>query len=214
MASLSCPACGAPVAFRSAAPFAVCGHCQSLLVRRDVTLESLGRVAEVPDDLSPLQLMTRGVFDKRRFTLVGRLRKTWDEGSWSEWCALFDDQHFGWLAEAQGDLVMTFESPLRAFTQTPSHETLSKLNAGDLVPINGRAFTVSDIKQVTVAGAEGELASDVPMNTALTSIDLRGPGLEFATIELTTRDIHLFLGRYVEFADCQFTGLRTLEGWK
>jgi hypothetical protein len=201
------------VEFRSAAPFAVCAHCQSLLVRRDATLESLGRVAQVPDDLSPLQLQASGTFDKRRFTLIGRIRKSWDEGSWSEWCALFDDQRMGWLAEAQGDLVMTFEQSPQVFAQPPSPEKLRRLRAGNPFPLAGRQFTVSDIKQVTVTAAEGELASGLQLQTALTSIDLQGPGLEFATIELTDRDVHLFVGRYVEFVDCHFAGLRKLDGW-
>jgi hypothetical protein len=213
--SLSCPACGAPVEFRSAAPYSVCSHCQSLLVRKDVSLESLGRVAQVPEDFSPLQLHTTGTFEKRHFTLIGRIRKAWDEGSWNEWCALFDDQTLGWLAEAQGDLVMTFEAPLRAFGSTPSTESLRRALAGDLVPLNGKRFTVSDVKQVTCTGAEGELGAGLPFGAAMSSIDLTGPGLEFATIEITAANaLHLFMGRYVEFTEVQFTGLRALGGWQ
>jgi hypothetical protein len=211
---LSCPACGAPVEFQSAAPYSVCGHCQSLLVRRDVSLESLGRVAQVPEDLSPLQLHTAGVFEKRHFTLIGRIRKAWDEGSWNEWCALFDDQRLWWLAEAQGDLVMTFEHPLDPFATTRTPESFRGIAAGDTLPLGGRRFTVSDVKQVTVSGAEGELAAGLPLNAALTSIDLKGPGLEFATIEAMANAVQLFMGRYVEFEECRFTGLRALGGWR
>lgn len=213
MTALACPACGAPVAFRSAAPFAVCSHCQSLLVRSDVSLESLGRVAQVPDDLSPLQLNTGGLFDKHRFTLIGRVRKTWAEGSWSEWCALFDDQKLGWLAEAQGDLVMTFEHSVEAFAKTKSPDSFRRAAAGDVIPLEGRRFTVSDVKQVTCTGAEGELAAGLPLNKSLQSIDLRGPGTQFATIEVSATALQLFMGRYVEFEECRFTGLRKLEGW-
>ena len=214
MATLTCPACGAPVEFKSAAPYAVCSHCQSLLIRRDVTLESLGRVAEVPEDLSPLQLYTGGTFEKRHFTLIGRIRKAWDEGSWSEWCALFDDQRLGWLAEAQGDLVMLFEQPLSAFSDPP---TPARLNAaarvGDERRLDGRRFTITDVKKVICLGAEGELAAGVSLQ-ALTSIDLHGPGLELATIEASSSEVSLFMGRYVEFEECRFTNLRTLSGWK
>jgi hypothetical protein len=211
--SLACPACGAAVAFQSAAPFSVCSHCQSLLVRSDVSLESLGRVAQVPEDLSPLQLNTGGVFEKRRFTLIGRVRKTWDEGSWSEWCALFDDQRLGWLAEAQGDLVMTFERSGEAFARTKSPDSFHRAAAGDSLTLDGRRFTVSDVKQVTCTGAEGELAAGLPLDSRQKSIDLRGPGLEFATIEVSAKAVQLFMGRYVEFEECRFTGLRKLEGW-
>jgi hypothetical protein len=213
VSSLTCPACGALVAFQSAAPFAVCSHCQSLLVRRDVSLESLGRAAQVPADFSPLQLNTGGVFDKHRFTLIGRMRKTWAEGSWSEWCALFDDQRLGWLAEAQGDLVMTFERSADAFAKPKSPDSFPRAAAGDSLTLDGRPFTVSDVKQVTCTGAEGELAAGLLLDKNLKSIDLRGPGLEFATIEVGAKAVQLFMGRYVEFEECRFTGLRKLEGW-
>lgn len=214
MANLTCPACGAPVEFKSAAPYTVCSHCQSLLIRRDVTLESLGRVAQVPEDFSPLQLYTGGTFEKRHFTLVGRIRKAWDEGSWSEWCAYFDDQRPGWLAEAQGDLVMLFERPLSAFATPPSLQKLNEIKVGDAFQLDGRRFTVTDVKKVICLGAEGELAAGLTLNAPMLSIDLHGPAFELATIEVADRTISLFMGRYVEFAECRFTNLRALSGWK
>jgi hypothetical protein len=214
VANLTCPACGAPVEFKSAAPYTVCSHCQSLLIRRDVTLESLGRVAQVPEDFSPLQLYTGGTFEKRHFTLIGRIRKAWDEGSWSEWCAHFDDQRLGWLAEAQGDLVMLFERPLSAFATPPSLQKLNEIKVGDAFQLDGRRFTVTDIKKVISLGAEGELAAGVTMNAAMLSIDLHGPAFELATLEVANRTVSLFMGRYVEFEECRFTSLRALSGWK
>ena len=199
--------------FRSAAPYAVCSYCQSLLVRRDATLESIGRVAEVPDDFSPLQLNVSGRFEGRRFTLIGRLRKAWDQGSWSEWCALFDDQRLGWLGEAQGDLVMTFEHPLEACQPAPTVEGMSRAAPGEAFAIAGRRFTISDVRRVKCLGAEGELISCPQMGSEMISIDLHGPGMEFGTIEVVGRDLSVYSGRFVEFAECQFAGLRALDGW-
>jgi hypothetical protein len=216
VASRPCPACGASVQFRSAAPYAVCSYCQSLLVRRDATLEAIGRVAEVPEDFSPLQLNTSGVLDGQGFTLIGRIRKAWSQGSWSEWCALFDDQRLGWLAEAQGDLVMTFEQPLEALKPTPSLPTLRRTEVGKSFTIDQRPFKVSDVKSVVCLGAEGELISAPAMGTKMTSIDIRGPGLQFGTIEVPNDDdakVDVFVGRYIDFAECRFSGLRELEGW-
>jgi len=216
VAERPCPACGAAVQFRSAAPYAVCPYCQSLLVRRDASLESIGRVAEVPDDFSPLQLNVSGIFEGVRFTLIGRLRKAWDLGSWSEWCAQFDDQRLGWLAEAQGDLVMTFERPVSAIAPAQSIAALKKAVLGDSYAIDKRRFTVTDVKSVVCLGAEGELASGPPppRGAGMKSIDVRGPGPEFGTLEVDDRGISVFTGRYVEFAECRFSGLRALDGWK
>lgn len=213
MGSPTCPSCGAPVQFRSAAPYAVCPYCRSLLVRRDASLEAIGRVAEVPDDLSPLQLHTAGVFEKGHFTLVGRIRKSWEQGSWSEWCANFDSPQFGWLAEAQGDLVMTFERPWTDLRGAPTPQALQSTPPGTTVNIAGQSFQISDVKVVTVTAAEGELTSAAITGMNMTSIDLRGPGVAFATIEVAPKQSRLYVGRYVEFDECRFSNLRQVEGW-
>jgi Domain of unknown function (DUF4178) len=202
--NFTCPTCGAPLRFLSAAPFAVCAFCRSLLVRTDVGLESMGKVAVVPEDFSPLQVGTRGEFGNRSFALIGRIRKVWSEGSWNEWCAQFSDGALGWLAEAQGDLVMTFERPISLASQS--------LEPDSVVTLEGQRFQVSDVKQVSSAGAEGELASYSPEAQAMTSIDLRGPGSAFATIEHSDKT-RVFVGRFVEFEDCRFQQLRAMSGW-
>jgi len=200
------------VRFASAAPYAVCAYCRSLLVRRDAGLESLGRVAAVPEDFSPLQLGTSGEFDRRPFTLVGRIRKVWSEGSWNEWCAHFGDGSLGWLAEAQGDLVMTFERGAATMRPPLGASTATDLMPASFVALDGQRFQVSDIKEVACAGAEGELASYAADTGPMTCIDLRGPGLAFATIERSDA-LRLFVGRYVEFAECRFSHLKPMDGW-
>ncbi|RZJ06690.1 MAG: DUF4178 domain-containing protein, partial [Rubrivivax sp.] len=69
-----CPGCGAPVAFRSAqSSYAVCSYCQSTVVRDGETLSRVGKMAELFEDHSPLQLMAAGRWQGKAFTLVGRL---------------------------------------------------------------------------------------------------------------------------------------------
>jgi hypothetical protein len=184
-----------------------------LLVRRDASLEAIGRVAEVPDDFSPLQLHASGTFDGRRFTLIGRIRKAWEQGSWSEWCAMFDDGRLGWLAEAQGELVMTFERPLESASPLPSAGKLRGTVPGDTFTLDHREYTVADIKDVTCVGAQGELISCPAPGRSMRSVDLHGPDLEFATLEQDGEQVQLYSGRYVDFSECRFTGLRALAGW-
>jgi len=70
-----CPGCGAPVEFRSAqSTHAVCSFCRSTVVRDGATLARIGKIAERFEDFSPLQLLARGLWQARPFTLVGRLR--------------------------------------------------------------------------------------------------------------------------------------------
>jgi len=108
-----CPNCGAPVEFASSASAsAVCSFCRSTLVRDGEALQRLGRMAEVFDDHSPLQLMASGRRQGMAFTLVGRLQYRYAEGTWNEWHALFDNGRSGWLSEDNGRYVFAFDAPL------------------------------------------------------------------------------------------------------
>jgi hypothetical protein len=74
MLKLPCPACGAELAFASrTSVFAVCAYCRSTVVRRDVNLETLGKMAELAPDLSPLQLGVRGKFEGKGYKVSGGL---------------------------------------------------------------------------------------------------------------------------------------------
>ena len=86
-----CPSCGAPVeAYCATAVTLVCGHCHSMLVARSgkgrsgYFVANAGRDSALLEDFSPLQIGTRGVFDDRKFTLIGRLQVHYDVGAWNE----------------------------------------------------------------------------------------------------------------------------------
>ena len=62
-------------------------------------LSRIGKMAELFDDHSPLQLFATGTYNKRPFTLIGRLQYKTTDGTWAEWNAFFDDGTDGWLAQ-------------------------------------------------------------------------------------------------------------------
>jgi hypothetical protein len=100
-----CPNCGAAVPFTSSiAVFAVCGFCRSNVIRRDAdaVLENLGHQAQLPPDLSPIRIGTSGVYTCHRFTVTGRVRVGYDQGSWNEWLIELGEDRWGWIAETQG----------------------------------------------------------------------------------------------------------------
>ena len=51
----------------------------------------IGKMAELFDDHTPLQLGAAGRYQGQPFTLVGRLQYRYADGTWTEWHALFDD---------------------------------------------------------------------------------------------------------------------------
>jgi len=59
------------VTFQSSiAVFAVCPYCRSMVVRHDVNVEAIGQMAQLPPDLSPLQIGAHGEMDGQGFTLI------------------------------------------------------------------------------------------------------------------------------------------------
>ena len=105
----NCPNCGAPVTFLwSSAVQTTCPFCKSILVRRDVDLEKVGVVADLPLDSSPIQIGTEGIFEKKAFVVVGRILYEYDRGGWNEWHLIFNDGTSGWLSDAQDEYAISF----------------------------------------------------------------------------------------------------------
>jgi hypothetical protein len=207
--NLLCPACGAEVAFKSRfSIFGVCSFCNSTLVRHDINLENFGKMADLPQDMSPLQIGTTGVFEKSKFEIIGRQKIGWESGSWNEWYLYFDNGKDGWLADAQGFYMMSFQ-----YTDHLILPQLSSLNAGVPVTLNGQEFMVDDIREVTCIGSQGELPLRSVKGRKSTSVDLVGKNEKFANIDYSPECNRLFLGKYVDFDNFNFMNLRQIDGW-
>ncbi len=205
---VSCPACGAEVIFKSrSSVFGVCSFCSSTLVRSDLNVEAIGKMSELPQDMSPLQIGTAGAFDNSRFEIVGRQRIGWENGSWNEWYLNFDNGQDGWLADAQGMYMFSFQ------TRDPVIPELAQLKISEPIQINGFQFTVDDIHAVSCFGSQGELPVKSVKGRQSTSVDLVGKDQKFGNIDYSSDENRLFFGRYVEFEDLKLTNLREIDGW-
>lgn len=206
-----CPSCGGAVIFQSSvAVFAVCPYCRSMVVRHDLNVEKIGEMAALPLDLSPLQIGTTGTFEGRAFTLIGRVRLAYDEGSWTEWYALFGDTNtYGWLGETQGFFTVGFavEMP-KDFPTSPDGLPV----AGE-VTIENQSFAVTDRKATTTLWGEGELPFIAKPKREACSIDLTSADGQFASVEFSWKEARLFVGRYARFDELNFSNLRPVPGW-
>ena len=134
MVKLNCTSCGAEVPFRSkASVFAVCSFCKSTLVRQDMNLELLGKMADLQYEVTPFQVGTSGIYNHNAFTLIGRLKVSYSNGFWNEWYVIFNDGDTGWLAEAQGFLAMWFSRE----QDVPIPAKSSSLQIGDPCDLKG-----------------------------------------------------------------------------
>jgi hypothetical protein len=208
MQQYACPNCGAPLIFRSSVSVhSTCTHCRSMVVRHDMNLETLGEVAELLDDMSPFQVGTTGRYKDKQFTLIGRIKVVYESGTWSEWYALFDDGTEGWLAEAQGNYMMTFATDDPDFDIFASQKLMRKMQ------LKGETFFIEDVKRVTYAASEGELPMPFKPNEIVISVDLRSEKGAFASVTMKGKNRYIYLGEYVPFEAFEFQNIRTFDGW-
>jgi hypothetical protein len=206
---LNCLSCGAALHVQSPATlFVVCRYCQSTLIR-DQDWTVFGRMAELPPEITPLQVGTQGRFRDERFELIGRLRLKWAQGFWNEWCALFPKGKIGWLAEAQGFYMLSL-----ALAPLPQLPDLDDLAVGQNIDLGrtGR-FMIDDIKRAQCVASEGELPFPAPARQELLSIDASNRKGDFLCLERIGSTVQAHVGRYLEFKDFHFTQLRQLHGW-
>lgn len=216
MLDSNCPSCGAAIRFRSVdLPVRVCDYCRSTIVRHGEILQAMGKVAEVPDDVSPLQIGTRGRDGANEFELVGRVRMGWRDGGWNEWLALFDDGTTGWLSEAMGRYMM-----LRPIAHSGLRtDAVKRVRDDKVVPIgteaviDGTRYRVTDVKEATFVGSEGELPFSTPAGTPIKSVDLMAEDGRCASVQKDRGEVNVYSGRYVALAEIAVTGLRAFDGW-
>ena len=131
----ACPNCGATIEFRwSGAVQTICPYCKAVLVRRDLDLEKVGMVSDLPPTASPIQLGTEGKFDGDAFVVVGRIVYAYERGGWNEWHLRTMRGTSAWLSDAQGDLAIS--KPARGVAPLP---------AADAIGV-GQSYTIDDIR--------------------------------------------------------------------
>lgn len=212
MKTANCPSCGATITFQSAVSIlTVCDYCKSTLIRHDLELENIGKMAELLPDPSPIQLGTAGVYRKTRFTVVGRIQLRYGQGIWNEWYVLFDNQRGGWLGETLGNYAVT--TLIQPSEPVPAFATL---RAGQNLTLKGRAFQVANIETARCIAGEGELPIRVGPGYDAPVVDLQGAGQVFATLDYSEDPPLVFLGEQVRFADLQLSRLREVMpvGWQ
>lgn len=198
VASTNCPSCGSAVEFSLGSSLvAVCGSCQSLVGRGEGALENYGKVAEITPTRTPLQVGLRGRHKGAEFEITGRTQLQHAAGgTWNEWYLAFQGgQRWGWLAEAQGRLNLTFRQP-EITEGIPGSPEECELGSVLTIPRAG-GMTVVEISEASVSAAEGELPFVPQVGQAVAYIDLQGKGQKFATIDYSESPPAVFGGREV-----------------
>jgi hypothetical protein len=205
----NCPSCGAPVQFRwSSAVQTVCPFCHSILVRDDLNLKNVGKVADLPPDPSPISLLTEGTYRGKSFQVLGRIIYAWEDGGWNEWHIVFSDGSSGWMSDAQLQYAVSFVvnpgKPLPA---------AAEVRRGTEVEFNQINYEVATITRASYKGVEGELPFPFYGKSDMLFADLKTAGKAFGTLDYSDSQPLLFLGEWMDFEDLHLKNLRQFEGW-
>jgi Domain of unknown function (DUF4178) len=181
----------------------VCGYCQSTVVRSGDTLARTGKMSELFDDFSPLQLMASGKWEGKPFTLIGRLQYKYAQGTWSEWIAGFDDGTTGSLSEDNGAFV--FATALATSSAIPAAHNFV---VGKTTAINGKSLTIAANNTVSLLSAQGELPKLPALGTPFEVVELRGDQGDVISIDYNVIPAAVSSGRAVLLEDLQLKGLK------
>jgi len=204
----NCPNCGAKVIFQwSSSVQTVCEYCKSILVRTDVDLKKVGQVADLPPDVSPIQINTEGTYKNKPFVVAGRIAYEYEQGGWNEWHVVLNEGTSGWLSDAQSEYAVTFAA---AGQQLPSQ---SQLQTGGQFWFNGQPYTLTTLTKARYRGVQGELPFEYWDKTDVLFADFRTGTRSFATLDYGDAPPTLYLGEFVEFEDLKMKNLRQFEGW-
>lgn len=177
--SAMCPGCGAEIRFESVASLVVvCGACRYASYRRDISLELIGKVGEIARIESPIALRASGRLGGRAFQVVGLVQLDHGRGPWNEWSIEFSDGSRAWLAEAQGQYLVTTERKPRAVPDHAQLQVGSRLDLGE----DGE-WIVAERGSGRVVSLAGEIAVDLKPGQILRYADLGGPQGGFGTLD-------------------------------
>ena len=200
---------------------AVCDYCKATLVKDADSVKNIGKMSEVLEDYSPIQINTSGVIDGKSFTVVGRIQLRYDAGFWNEWYVLDDHGDGAWLSDASGQYTFTREAasdPVhpRAWPAFDSIAPGTPLDLGAAADSSRIVFIAADIRSAQCTGGQGELPFTVGSGYAARVADFRRSN-EFLTLDwsdehaATSAQPTVYRGRAVAFAGMQMQLLRDPE---
>jgi hypothetical protein len=208
----NCPSCGGPVEFKSGQSIVViCQYCRSAVARTDRDLKDLGKVAELVETGSPLDIGLRGTWKDVPFELTGRAQLGHEMGGqWDEWYATFSNGWLGWLAEAQGRFYITFQYPIPQGVEVPQFD---QLRLGQPVPDLPwpTPLIVAETGRATALGAKGEIPYLLTPGATYYYADLSGTNGAFGTLDYNESPPLVFLGQQVTLAELGITTTRKPE---
>lgn len=208
----NCPSCGAQVLFKTGSSVVVvCEFCRSVVARTDRGIEDAGKVADIAESGSPLDVGLRGVYLGVAFELTGRAQLQHAAGGfWDEWYAAFSDGRWGWLAEAQGRFYLTFQINVPQPALLPPYEQLQLGQPVYAIPAQSPPV-VAEKGTARSLAAEGEIPYLLTPGETYAYADLSGQAGAFGTLDYGEWPPLVFVGREVSLEELGLAGAQRVR---
>jgi hypothetical protein len=196
----ACPQCGGPLRFAGGHSLVcVCEHCRSTIARVGADLSSLGRMPDLVAIDTRLGLGASGTLGRLHFSALGRVQLEQGQARWQEWYVSWSDGSYGWLAEAQGRVIVShrFEGSLRL-------PPLAAWKPGRRVEVSELGeLTAQEIGAAVVVSAEGELPYQPQLERGYRFVDATLADGGYVTLDYGTigDDAEVFVGREFSYAE-------------
>ena len=201
MQTLKCSNCGAELPVQNQFVRTVtCRFCDSVyLVRGSDSLESMGQAASLADYPSRLSVGMRGQLRGRDFTVLGRIRYSYDAGFWEEWQIGWDDgAPPDWLEEDEGLWVLYKRERIKS--ALPAYDTI---RVGSVVPVNTYQVFVTEKRKARVTGYEGQFASVLPLQGTFGYFE-GSANNQIVSVNFWEDEIELSIGTELDFPEVTF----------
>jgi hypothetical protein len=161
MIETNCTSCGAALKVENQFVRSVtCQFCgSSYIVSGSDGLNEAGKTASLADYPSRLGVGMQGQIKGRSFTVLGRVRYTYDEGFWDEWQIEWHDGAApDWLEEDEGYWTLYKRERVRG--PVPS---MDEISVGHTYKINNQDVFITEKRTAQMMGSEGQFSSVLPI---------------------------------------------------
>jgi len=206
----SCPSCGTFLTITHESTVSmVCKRCHAVLEYCAGTLRQVGNAAVVVPTRASVQVGEEGSYNGTGFQLTGHVQLSNEDGAtWDEYYLGFSDGQCGWLAQAQGRLILSFRAPLPEGLALPDFEAMQLNTKMQLMP-GLPGVSVVEKGQARVEAASGQMPYLLRPGETYPYVDFAAMNGGFASLDFSTDPPDLFVGREVTFDDLRMEARRT-----